>query len=1459
MVSKKQPAAAGEEVQAEESPEEAAKREAKEIVQLKFLQSSNKEQMHKLFKLWKREPVVIHHMLSKITFPTHMRSQRTKLSASGQAIGGSMLVGRRVGFSGTPSDLLPKELGKCDYETGDDGKMLTTVLDSSVAAFDFLPEKWDVQFLLQRIATSTKPVFHALIDTGALITGYSNEQVARELLRRGLPWCDGVVFLDSLDRRQVLVRATGRVVSEDQCGISLDRRFAFYDQIHTTGMDIKHVVNARAVVTLGKDMVFRDYVQGAFRMRGIGAGQTITVWVIPEVAELMAKELGKATSAEKDASLVNTAQHDPLRRTLVDIAAWLVINSMRTEQIQWNMLCLQNVSNIYRKNAFKAVRQDYKALLPSATKTFEPTTKMDPEKSLTLFTEDIDFSVEGSVPDPVPFYERLEGMLKEHEQFIFTAEEREIGEEVLREVGKYTLLDESSQKLETEQEREQEQEQEKEVKARRDQQIEVEKFVDREYSRNGETPTAWHIRELGRADGTVEDPHPFYPLSRFKLRYQEPLPFPTSLKVSRNYFNPNWTGLRRVKNVVMVLEWTPSESAVSVVPPEQVRALNLLDATQTKAFEKSFHLLNFHAAEGAELSAVDLVNAVRAATDYKLSAESVQELIREFGDPKTNTISMVGFKAAITSGRLRAVHYGRYWVAVSLAEAETLRRILHVSQGKPLLDGLDIEAALRYSPMSAPGAPVAGDSGVIFDASTGWTKGTVAVTGCTPYQSAVAHNCMRFFDCDMHFPESALNILLTSIQQSLLTERELFFQSNIGARRRMDRKWQETPLAKVFSVADEWAVLKQNAYCSFMFEAIARKHLTLWEAYTGFDADNSGMLDPAELFGAFLWLGANDCTPEDIVDFMGAVDLNQDGLVDYNEYVAALGKAGEEPEEGSGKRANLPPKIDPHGADVLREVMSKRKRDEMTRRREDQLRRQVHQQTMDMKIYEEELLESRNRQGGANPSIFDEFMGDPGSQQSARVAEFRFTTSQTPLRLIAYGKYVFQKLHPPEPSDPITMNCPQGHELRDYGAGGLSRHYRYYGMPSSECSVCLGKAKKSTMCRSCIYTVCEDCNKRWQKKKTEESRIYLDNETVIACQESCSFSLQVPRGAIPVQADNPQTTQIVQTKHFSVSLELKLSKLPPKNVKCALIRFAPPEMSRTRRRHRSHVYLDYRGAVLTKEGDLGTACLLKPETWHLVTVTVDSELGHVKAYVDGVECSDTKHAELEECTLRHKLIVLGGGKQAEARGGMVRRVLVHSDVLSAPVVQHLAQRSQAQIEGKRFLIWLDEVEAGGCSTECSAKLAAFHKAVQKLEKTQDANFSLLKFKNADVALFFLQKYPSRVDCVCAIGDIEGLKNEKQALANCMRFFKKFQDFVQKKGNYPKDMQMLIISELSEACGSEGQEACHKMGLKVITPQSNLTSVMISAVRKGERVMSRISPPSPPSPEYNPKPPEYNPW
>ena len=198
-----------------------------EVIQLKYLQKSNQDQMTKLHKLWLTEPLCIHYYLRKIIFPAYMRSQHTKISASGQAIGGDLLVGKRVGFSGTPSDLLPLELNQCDYARGDDGKMLTTVLNEEIVSCTHIEEGWTAQSLIEKIATANNPQFHSLIDTGALITCYTNKQVAQQLLKKGLKWCDGVVFLDDRDRQQVLVRATGRVVNADQCGVPLRKDLLF--------------------------------------------------------------------------------------------------------------------------------------------------------------------------------------------------------------------------------------------------------------------------------------------------------------------------------------------------------------------------------------------------------------------------------------------------------------------------------------------------------------------------------------------------------------------------------------------------------------------------------------------------------------------------------------------------------------------------------------------------------------------------------------------------------------------------------------------------------------------------------------------------------------------------------------------------------------------------------------------------------------------------------------------------------------------------------------------------------------------------------------------------------------------------------------------------------------------------------------------------------------------------------
>jgi hypothetical protein len=216
----------GEPILAEEAEDEG------EVVSLWLLKRSDDRQMAKAFRLLRRHPPVVDYVLTTMIYPIYLRYQRTKISASGQELGGSMLFPRRVGFSGTPSALLPRELGQTRYEMGADGLMLTVMTDPAHVSHELIDPDWDARSLLRRIAQ--RPFaerFSALIDTGALITGLTNEQAAAFLLENGLEWAEGCVFLDGEDKKKVLVRATKRVVDLNQSGIEPTRLFALFDQV----------------------------------------------------------------------------------------------------------------------------------------------------------------------------------------------------------------------------------------------------------------------------------------------------------------------------------------------------------------------------------------------------------------------------------------------------------------------------------------------------------------------------------------------------------------------------------------------------------------------------------------------------------------------------------------------------------------------------------------------------------------------------------------------------------------------------------------------------------------------------------------------------------------------------------------------------------------------------------------------------------------------------------------------------------------------------------------------------------------------------------------------------------------------------------------------------------------------------------------------------------------------------
>ncbi|ORM39890.1 uncharacterized protein BXIN_2426 [Babesia sp. Xinjiang] len=174
----------------------------------------------------------------------------------------------------------------------------------------------------------------ALIDTGALISNMSNVEVAMELLRRGLEHVDGVVYMDQEDRQMVLLRDRYRTSLLTHCGIPPERRFTFYDQVHATGQDIRQCATAMAMITVGPNMTYRDYSQGAWRMREVGRGQTLHLVVPRELDRVIEMEQGEA------------------QLKIVQCLQWLVVKGVLEDVRLKTVLEEQQRENAVRKQAF---------------------------------------------------------------------------------------------------------------------------------------------------------------------------------------------------------------------------------------------------------------------------------------------------------------------------------------------------------------------------------------------------------------------------------------------------------------------------------------------------------------------------------------------------------------------------------------------------------------------------------------------------------------------------------------------------------------------------------------------------------------------------------------------------------------------------------------------------------------------------------------------------------------------------------------------------------------------------------------------------------------------------------------------------------------------------------------------------------------------------------------------------
>ena len=927
-----------------------------EVVALRLLKRSNEDQMRTLYQLLRSLPDLIHWYLEQFIFPSEMRHQVVKLQASGQDLGGEMLFPIRLAFSGTPSTLLPYELGEAVFQPGSDGLIVHTLTDPSIVSVERISEGWTVTSLLDSIASN--PSVHALIDTGALITGLSNLEVARYLLSHGLHDLAGVVFLDELDRKMILIRSTGHVVPLATSGVPPEARFAFYDQIHTTGMDIQHRLNACAVLTLGKDMVFRDYAQGAYRMRGIAKGQTIRLFVIPEIVDLMGRELRAAAGEKAMLGRGPVRSSDNTERVqLVEIVAWLVVNSMRSERVQFNMLCMQNLANVWRKAGFRALMEHVDAFTIATPLTSEQASL---RRALHLFNEPVLFTVESGVKEAKLFSQSVESAIADHQDFVVSEVDHNIVQRVKKAVAG-VVDDDAASSFDREMVQEQEAEKEQQQEQEQEQEIEIEKYVDLAYSRDNEAPVPWPFAALGGNVVEGDELHLdfFYALRHFHLYKRQPLSFPSFLYLSNNFFNPQWSGARRIKNSIVVLELVPSPSHLRPAVP----ATPILTARQQIALKKAIDL--FHRADSAADGLVEdeVALLIRSAMDFTPTPAQVTDVIARLtrGAP----LSPTDVLSLLQSNEFRPVEDGRFFVGLSLAEAETIRRILHMRLEQPALDRSPLTLALRCLPAEH----------VILDASHGFLAAPA-------YQASSAQHSFNFFDGSFHFSDSGINTLLRALGDNSTRQRQSFFNHVIGCRRRMTRRWEETPLAKLFTIPDQYHMLKQRAQSVRVRTEIERRGLLQYDFFRSADADRNGLLTGAELWGAMDWLGIS-LSADDIVDLLSTFDSDGDKNLSYNEFVALLRDPNSPPEaldadtdgsqgapaDGEAALRLLATKIQPKGEAEIASVMEEIRREEKRIEEEELKAEREEEEQIKREIRAEEEEEDRKQEGGPNPQV----------------------------------------------------------------------------------------------------------------------------------------------------------------------------------------------------------------------------------------------------------------------------------------------------------------------------------------------------------------------------------------------------------------------------------------------------------------------------------------------------------
>ena len=309
-------------------------------------------------------PDVITHYLRHKVFSEHKEFTK-KIGSDGARL--SQLP--FVGFSGTSTQALPLgvvtelpiEESSKDQFLATDAQTLALFADPTVITVSPVHFNGNSEELLTHLIMTCdqSDTMRAFLDPGAIVTGLTNQQVACELLKKCQSRAlkikyEGVIYFDDKTDEVMVARRHGRgeiCIPYASSKISPEKLLTYFNDIKTRGTDRKLPINSAAVLTIGKGMTQEKLVQAAMRLRQLGKGQTLQLWIPDYVAS-------DITAFKKKRGQSST-QLSPL-----DVYAWAVHNTAKKEEL---ILLSQQKRQDRAVTAYRLVLTEDSKIPPSST------------------------------------------------------------------------------------------------------------------------------------------------------------------------------------------------------------------------------------------------------------------------------------------------------------------------------------------------------------------------------------------------------------------------------------------------------------------------------------------------------------------------------------------------------------------------------------------------------------------------------------------------------------------------------------------------------------------------------------------------------------------------------------------------------------------------------------------------------------------------------------------------------------------------------------------------------------------------------------------------------------------------------------------------------------------------------------------------------------------------------------